>query len=72
MVKKPPKLDEKMRKKTGGLINEKPPKLDEETRRKTNHLYVAGVKNLRNLARKTVEENLILIGDRDEILGSKA
>ena len=31
-----------------------------------------GVKNLRNLARKMVEENLMLIGDRDELSGSTA
>ena len=36
------------------LIDEKPPKLDKETRKKTNHLmYVARVKNLLNLAKKT-------------------
>ena len=36
------------------LIAEKPPKLDEETRRKTDHLiYVAEMKNLQNLAKKT-------------------
>ena len=43
-----------------------------KTRRKTNHLYVVEVKNLQNLARKMVEENLILIGDRDKTFGSKA
>ena len=72
MIKKPPKLDEKTRRKTRSLIDEKPPKLNKETRRKTDHLYVAEVKNFRNLARKTVEENLILIEDRDETFGSKA
>ena len=70
--KKSLKLDEKTKRKTEGLIDEKPPKPDEETRRKTDYLYVARVKNLRNLARKTVEENLILIGDRDELSGSTA
>ena len=30
------------------------------------------VKNLRNLARKMVEENLVLIGDRDKLFGSTA
>ena len=53
------------------MIDEKPPKLDEETRRKTDYLYVIGVKNLRNLAKKTVEENLILIEDKNETSGSK-
>ena len=42
--------------KTGGSINEKPPKLGKETRRKTDHLLLQGVKNLQNLARKTLEE----------------
>ena len=36
------------------LIDEKPLKLDEKTRKKTDHLmYIAEVKNLQNLARKT-------------------
>ena len=38
-------------------------------------LYVAvlqEVKNLRNLARKTVEENLMLSRDKDETAGSTA
>ena len=51
----------KQEKKTGNLIYEKPPKFNKETRRKTNHLYIAGVKNLQNLARKMVKENLMLI-----------
>ena len=34
--KKPPKLDEKIRKKTENLIDKKPPKLDEEMRKKTD------------------------------------
>ncbi len=37
---KPSKLNEKIRRKTGGLINEKFPKLDEETRRKTDYLLL--------------------------------
>ena len=60
--------------KTGDLIDEKPPKLDEETRRKTDHCFVAAlqeVKNLRNLAKKMVEENLMLIGNRDELLDQR-
>ena len=47
--------------KTGNSITEKLPKLDEETKRKTNHLYVAGVNNFQNLARKIGEENMMLI-----------
>ena len=48
----------KQREKTVGkskaLINEKFPKLDEEIKSKTDHsMYVAGLKNLRNLAKKT-------------------
>ena len=41
LVKKPSKLNEKIRKKTVGgvLIDNKSPKLDKETRRKINHLY---------------------------------
>ena len=35
---KPPKLDEKIKRKTGGLIDEKPPKLNKKTREKTDHL----------------------------------
>ncbi len=40
LVKKPPKLNEKTRRKNWGeiknLIDEKPPKLDEEMRKKTD------------------------------------
>ena len=43
------------------MIDKKPPKLDEKTRRKTDHLYIARVKNFQNLAKKTMEENLMLI-----------
>ena len=46
-----------------------------EEENRSSALYFAalqGVKNLRNLARKTVEENLMLIGDRDELSGSTA
>ncbi len=51
---KPPKLDEKTRRKTGSSINEKPPNLDEKMRRKTDHLLLLQrVKNLQNLAKKT-------------------
>ena len=59
--------------KTEDLIKEKPLKLGEKIRRKTDHLYVAlqEVKNLQNLAKKTMEENLMLIGDRDKFFGSK-
>ena len=51
----------KQGRKTGDSINEKLPKLDEKTRRKTDHLYIAlqEVKNLQNLAKKTMEENVI-------------
>ena len=34
-------------------LMKKPPKLNEETKKKTDHLYIAKVKNLQNLARKT-------------------
>ena len=37
---KSPKLDEKTRRKTGGLIDKKLPKLDEETKKKTDHLLL--------------------------------
>ena len=50
LMKKSLKLDEKTKKKAGGLIDEKPLKLNKETRRKTNHLYVAEMKNLQNLS----------------------
>ena len=46
-----------------------------EEENRSSALYFAalqGVKNLRNLARKMVEENLMLIGDRDKTSGSKA
>ena len=62
----------KRERKPGALINKKPPKLDEETRGKPIICMLLGWKNLRNLARKTVEENLILIGDRNKTSGSKA
>ena len=40
--------------KSRALINEKSPKLDEKTRKKINHsIYIAKVKNLQNLVRKT-------------------
>ena len=39
-MKKLPKLDEKMRKKTGDLNNEKLSKLDEKTKNKINHLLL--------------------------------
>ena len=58
--------------KTGDSIDEKSPKLDEKTRRKTDHLYIARVKNLRNLARKMVEKNLMLIKDKDQTSELKA
>ena len=56
-----------------GLIDEKPPQPNKETRRKTDHLYVTlwEVKNLWNLAKKKVKENLMLIGDRDKTSGSQ-
>ena len=38
-MKKPPKLDEKTKKKIGDLINEKLLKHDKKIKRKTNHLY---------------------------------
>ncbi len=44
LVKKPPKLNEKTRRITGGSIDKKPSKLDEETRRKTDHLFAGGEK----------------------------
>ena len=48
------KQGEKTMGKSRALIDEKPPKLDAETRKKTDHLmYVAGMKNLQNLAEKT-------------------
>ena len=48
------KREKKTMGKLRALIDEKPPKLNEKTRRKTDHLmYVAKVKNLRNLAKKT-------------------
>lgn len=37
---KPPKRDEKTRRKTKGLIKDKSPQLDEETKRKTGHFVV--------------------------------
>ena len=41
VVKKLYNLDEKIKKKTGGvLINENPPKLDKEMRKKINHLLL--------------------------------
>ena len=43
----------KRRGKTGSLINEIAPKLHKKTRKKTNYLYIAGIKNLQNLAGKT-------------------
>ena len=49
-MEKPPKLNEKTRRKTKGLINEKLPKLNEETRKKIDHLYVAAVKNFLSLS----------------------
>ncbi len=55
-MKKPLKLDEKIRKKTGREISmdEKPLKLDEETRKKTDYLLLLqGVNNFQNLVRKT-------------------
>ncbi len=45
--KKPHKLDKKIKRKTGNLINEKPPKLNEEIRKKTDHfvtLYIVDKK----------------------------
>ena len=40
--------------KSRALIDKKSPKLNEETKKKTDHLmYVVGIKNLQNLARKT-------------------
>ena len=64
---------EKQEEKTEDLIHEKPPKLNEEIKRKINHLYVAlqGMKNFRKLAKKMVEENLMLIRDKNETFGSK-
>ena len=47
----------KQKRKTGrkskALIDEKSPKLDEEIKKKTDYsMYIAGVKNLQNIARK--------------------
>ena len=39
-MKKPLKLNEKIKRKTGDSINEKLLKFDEETRRKTNYLVL--------------------------------
>ncbi len=59
LVKKPPKLNEKTRRKTGSSIDEKPPKLHEEMKKKTDYLYVAllEMKNLQNLAKKIGRKN---------------
>ena len=35
-----PKLNQKTKSKTKGLIDKKPPKLNEKTRKKTNHLLL--------------------------------
>ena len=60
--RKPPKFNEKTRKKTGDLIDEKSPKLDKETRRKTDYFVaLQRVKTPQNLIKKTVEENRMLI-----------
>ena len=50
--------------KTGDLINEKPLKLNEETKKKTDCLLLLcrRWKTSETLARKTVEENQVLIG----------
>ena len=45
-MKKLPKLNEKIRMKTGELIDEKLLKLDKETKKKTDHLYIAELKTL--------------------------
>ena len=53
--------------KTGDLIDEKPPKLDEKMRKKTDYLLLytlllyKGWKTSKTLAKKTVEENRMLI-----------
>lgn len=41
LIKKPLKLNEKMRRNIGDLINEKPPSSIRKTRKKTDHLYFA-------------------------------
>ncbi len=43
-MKKPPKLNDKTKRKTESMIDEKPPKLNKETRRKTDHLLVRSEK----------------------------
>ena len=64
----------KHRRKTEDSIDEKSLKLNEETRKKTDHLYITlqEVKNLQNLARKIIEENLMLIKDKNKTSRSKA
>ena len=56
------------------MIDKKPAKLDKETRKKIDLLLLVlqGLENLQNLTRKTVEENLMLIGNRDGTSGSNA
>ena len=68
-MKKPPKFDEKTKRKTRGSIDKKPPKLDQEMRKKTNHslfytLLYRSEKPLK-LCWENGEENLILIKDRN-------
>ena len=70
---KPPKLDEKTRRKTRSLIDEKPPKLNKKTRKKTDHFVALWVlKNLQNLAKKTKKKTRYYLKIKTSIFGSTA